>query len=137
LEFVKKIHSGKALSLTTRAGQFLPALSKTDAPRISSGSSRLPAPQFQLPSKYGLFFVPGVLLAAMRASYHARFNLRGGEDLFFNHHPGYVEFFRCRASHQNSLDHGVNISHPPMKCSRYLFRNGVLKKRPTTSDKCQ
>jgi hypothetical protein len=38
-------------------------------------------------------------LATMAAGHSARLEIGGGEDVFFNYHPGDIEFFRYRTSH--------------------------------------
>lgn len=73
-----------------------------------------------LTSQNDFFFVPGMLLATMDAGHCSGLHLGGGKDIFFNHHSSHVKFFRYRTSHQDSLDHVANISHPGLNSLLYL-----------------
>ena len=123
--------------------------------RLTSGRSRVngqyrqtPAPvskialthKFKLASENDLILIPGMRFSAMATGYSAGFELGGGKGIFFDHHPRYIEFFCYRTSHQDSLDHGANISQLRLKARAILPSRGsgiLCNKKPTTLNKQQ
>ena len=62
----------------------------------------------------------------MTAGHSSGLELGGGEDIFFNHYPGDIKFFRYRTSHQDSLDHNANISRHQLKARAILVLTRVF-----------
>jgi hypothetical protein len=52
-----------------------------------------------------------MLLAAVNTGHGAGLEVSGGKSIFFDYDSGDIKFFRYRTSHQDSFDHGSNISH--------------------------
>ena len=73
-----------------------------------------------LASKNDLFLVPGMRFTAMATGHSARLEISGNKSIFFNHHPGDIEFLCYRTSHQYSLDHSANIAHRRLKARAFL-----------------
>jgi hypothetical protein len=57
---------------------------------------------------------------AMATSHSAGLEISGNKSIFFNYHPGDIEFLCYRTSHQYSLDHSANIAHQRLKARAFL-----------------
>jgi hypothetical protein len=88
-----------------------------------------------LASKNDLVLVPGMRFTAMATGHSTGLELGGNEGIFFNHHPGDIEFLCYRTSHQYSLDHNATIAHRRLKSSRLLTLVPQLQQRAHHSKK--
>jgi hypothetical protein len=81
---------------------------------------------------------------AMATGDPAGLELGGNKGIFFNYHPGYIEFLCYGTSHQYSLNHSANIAHRRLKARAFSPLCGNLstaashsKKKPATLNKYQ
>ena len=66
-----------------------------------------------------------MLLPAVNTGHRAGLEFSGGKNIFFDYDSGDIEFFRYRTSHQDSFDHGANISHRQGKACPILFCGAI------------
>ena len=104
--------TGYALNVRAPPGQW-----RVRGERINLRPRRRPS---YLASKNDLFLVPGMRFTAMATGHSAGLEISGNKSIFFNHHPGDIEFLCYRTSHQYSLDHSTNIAHRRLKARTFL-----------------
>ena len=109
LEFVEEIHC--LMRLTSRRPR-VKQLQRRAACPLSGAPFNV---RSRLARENDLFFIPAMLLATVDTGHGPGLHLGPSKGIFFNYHPGNIEFFCYRTSHQDSLDHAANISHQRAK----------------------